>query len=204
MKKRLCVLLLLLTLLSACGGGETPTPTETPSPEPTPAPTEEAVTEEILSKGTGFLVTVSHGNGSTKYNYTITANDGSVIESASCPMQPKVAPIGKNLLGMRFYSDKGSWCRYYDIEKGLASRSFYGAFWDNGELVAYNDFEVNGCLMVESIFDENGYSYRCDIDSIAMELTIIAAVPSDDSSVLTVEYYLGKSGDRLTVELPLR
>ena len=205
MKKRLCVLALLLTLfMSACGGSETPTPTEAPSPVPTPTPTKEAVTEEILSKGTGFLITVSHGNGTTKYNYTITANDGTVIESASCPTQPQVAPIGKNLLGLRFSSDKGSWCRYYDVEKGLASRSFYGAFWDNGELVAYNDFEKNGCLAVESIFDENGYSHRAKIDSIAMELTIIAAVPSEDGSVLTVEYYLGRSGDRMTVELPLR
>ena len=170
---------------------------------PTPRPTPEHMTSEVLSKGTGFLITLLRGNGSVRYDYTITANDGTVIESASCPMQPKIAPVGQNLLGMRFYSEKRSWCRYYDIERGLASRSFYGAFWDNGKLVAYNDFETNGCLMVESIFDENGYAYRCDIDSTAMELTIIAAVPTDDGTALTVEYYLGKSGDRMTVSLPL-
>ena len=206
MKKLLCAVFIILALfLSACGAEEDPaepSPTQTAQPSPSPkAETDENVT--VLSKGTGFLITEVTSNSGTKYAYTVTANDGKEIESASCGMQPKVAPLAKDLIGIRFYSDKGSWCRYYDLERGIASQSFYGAFWDDGSLVAYNDFEYGRCLVVQSIFDEDGYCFKQHIEGDALELTVIAAVPKDDGSTLTVEYYLGKSGGRTTVELPL-
>ena len=192
MKKLLCLFLAatLLFALCACGDPEMPH-------------TDSGGSDEVISKGKGFVITLHRSDGGAKYRYTVTANDGTEIESASCPEQPKVAPLGENLLGIRFYTETDSWCRYYDLEKGRASESFFRAFWDNGKLVAYNDFEVSGKLIVRDIFDSSGYRFEQTVDSSAMELTVSAAVPNEDGTVLTVEYILGQSGGRNTVDIPL-
>lgn len=193
--KHLLVLLLLFAsvlMLSACGDEDTapPAPTNTPIP---------------ISSGKGFIINLVTTEDATKYEYTVTANDGTVIESASCLRQPKVKPLSPSLIGIRFYDDTGTrtWCRYYDIEKGIASRSYFSAFWDNGVVVAYNDFSNSGKLIVRDIFDDSGYYCEALIESNAMELIVTAAVPSEDGKTLTVEYLLGKSASAQTVGLPL-
>ena len=189
------VLLLLLLCLTACGS----------EPTPTPEPTATAKTgDEIISKGVGFVITLGRSSdGTPRYDYTVTATDGSVIESASCAMQPKVAPLGKELLGFRFYTEEKTWCRYYDLAKGVASPSYFGAFWDNGRLVAHNDHDKSGALVVCDIFDPAGFRYEAPLPEGATEVTVIAAVPSEDGSVLNVEYLTDLSDGRVTVTLPL-
>lgn len=194
MKKHLCLLFAVLLLFAMCACGEQEMPH---NPDDTGG-------DEVISKGKGFEITLHRTETSSKYYYTVTANDGTVIEHASAAEQPKVAPLGENLLGIRFYTETNSWCRYYDLESGKASESFFRAFWDNGKLVAYNDYEVSGKLIVRDIFDSSGYRFEQAVESSALELTVSAAVPSDDGSVLTVEYILGQSGDRNTVDIPLK
>ena len=194
----LCAVLLLMMLcITACG-------TE-PEPVKSPDPTPGKSGNEVISKGVGFVITLGKSSdGTPRYDYTVTANDGTVIESASCPVQPKVAPLSKTLLGFRFSNDERSWCRYYDIEKGVASPSYFGAFWDNGSLVAYNDYQKNGVLTVCDIFDPEGFRSEAKLPAGASELTVTAAVPSEDGSVLTVEYMSDLSADRWTAELALK
>lgn len=192
MKKPVSLFMCLLAVFSLCACGNVP-----------PAPQETDGAAEVVSKGTGFEVSQRRTDTGTKYYYTVTAADGSVIEHASCAEQPKVAPMKNGLLGIRFYTETDSWCRYYDLNKGLSSESFFRAFWDNGRLVAYNDFEQSGKLIVREIFSADGYRCEIPIEASEMELTVSAAVPSDDGSVLTVEYVLGRSGNRRTVDIPL-
>ena len=204
MKRFPAVLLALSCLFLVACGGEEPAETPAPSAEPTAAQTESTGKDrEIISKGDCFEVSLDRSGEIVRYDYVVKTTDGKVIESASCPQQPRVAPLSKTLLGFRFYNEDKTWCRYYDTEKGLASPSYFGAFWDNGKLVAYNDYEKNQKLVVRDIFDDSGYKYELPIDGAAMELIVVAAVPDEAGTSLTVEYLLGESSSRLTAQLPL-
>lgn len=192
MKKLFAVLLILLSLfLVGCGGDE---------PEAPPLNT-----PEILSKGTGFVVTLIRADdGSVKYGYTVTASDGSEIESAVCAYQPKVAKLKEGrLIGIRFYTDNDTFCRYYDLKEGLASQSYFGAFWDNGTLVGYNDFERSGKLIVCDIFNSDGYRYEKEIQSNAMELIVTGTSVSEDGKTLSVKFKMGESGYEQSAAMPL-
>lgn len=142
-------------------------------------------------------------DGNEKFSYTVKTHDGTVIESAVCANEPKVKPLSDDLLGVRFYTATDSFVRYYDIKGGRVSASYFGAFWDNGELLAYNDFEASGKLIVRDIFDDNGYRYEKEITSDAMELIVTSAEPTDDGETLVVKFKLGEHGAEKNVRLPL-
>lgn len=142
-------------------------------------------------------------DGNEKFSYTVKTHDGTVIESAVCANEPKVKPLNDDLLGVRFYTATDSFVRYYDIKGGRVSASYFGAFWDNGELLAYNDFEASGRLIVRDIFDDSGYRYEKEITSDAMELIVTSAEPTDDNETLVVKFKLGEHGAEKNVRLPL-
>lgn len=142
-------------------------------------------------------------DGNEKFSYTVKTHDGTVIESAVCANEPKVKPLNDDLLGVRFYTATDSFVRYYDIKGGRVSASYFGAFWDNGELLAYNDFEASGRLIVRDIFDDSGYRYEKEITSDAMELIVTSAEPTDDGETLVVKFKLGDHGSEKNVKLPL-
>lgn len=164
-------------------------------------PKETAVT---VTSGDCFEINKLHGeDGNEKFSYTVKTHDGTVIESAVCANEPKVKPLNDDLLGVRFYTASDSFVRYYDLKGGRVSASYFGAFWDNGELLAYNDFEKSGKLIVRDIFDDNGYRYEKEITSDAMELIVTSAEPTDDGETLIVKFKLGEHGAEKNVRLPL-
>ena len=142
-------------------------------------------------------------DGNEKFSYTVKTHDGTVIESAVCANEPKVKPSNDDLLGVRFYTATDSFVRYYDIKGGRVSASYFGAFWDNGELLAYNDFEASGKLIVRDIFDDNGYRYEKEITSDSLTLIVTSAEPTDDGETLVVKFKLGEHGAEKNVRLPL-
>ena len=189
-KASVIILALMLLFLTACGDK----PEET-KPEASPV---------VLSSGDGYEISMlKDENGSEKYAYTVKTHDGTVIESAISANQPKVKPLSPDLIGIRFYTDSDSFVRYYDLKTGKASESYFGAFWDNGKLLAFNDFERSGKLIVRDIFDDNGYRYEKDIQSDAMELIVTETKLSDDESTLTVYFKMGEHGSVKNVRLPL-
>ncbi len=193
MKKRLTALMLLmlmlmLMLLAACGED---TPAETPAPS--------AV---VLSKGDNYVITEEHSSGVTKYCYTITDNDGNEIESAICSTQPHAALINDKLLGVRFYVNDKTFCRYYDLENSRASESFFNAFWDDGKLVAYHDYNNGHRMMVRDIFDENGYYYELALDIQSLSISVISCEQDEETGELTVTYSYGDNSTEYTATLP--
>ena len=164
-------------------------------------PTETAVT---VTSGDCFEINKLKGeDGNEKFSYTVKTHDGTVIESAICANEPKVKPLNDDLLGVRFYTASDSFVRYYDLKGGRVSASYFGAFWDNGTLLAYNDFEKSGKLIVRDIFDDNGYRYEKEITSDAMELIVSSAEPTDDGETLVVKFKMGEHGAEKNVRLPL-
>lgn len=161
-------------------------------------------TAVAVTSGDCFEINKLKGeDGNEKFSYTVKTHDGTVIESAVCANEPKVKPLNDDLLGVRFYTDTDSFVRYYDLKGGKVSASYFGAFWDNGELLAYNDFEKSGKLIVRDIFDDNGYRYEKEITSDAMELIVTSAEPTDDNETLVVKFKLGEHGSEKNVRLPL-
>lgn len=192
MKKAAAILLAISVLfLVGCGSGD----------GDVKKPKETAVS---VTSGDCFEINKLKGeDGNEKFSYTVKTHDGTVIESAVCANEPKVKPLNDNLLGVRFYTATDSFVRYYDIKGGRVSASYFGAFWDNGELLAYNDFEKSGKLIVRDIFDDNGYRYEKEITSDAMELIVTSAEPTDDGETLVVKFKLGDHGAEKNVRLPL-
>ena len=161
-------------------------------------------TSTPLSSGDCFEISMLMGeDGNEKYSYTVKTHDGEVIESAVCANEPKVKPLNDDLLGVRFYTSTDSFVRYYDLKGGKVSASYFGAFWDNGKLLAYNDFEKSGKLIVRDIFDDSGYRYEEVIESDAMELIVTGAETNEDGNELEVKYTLGEHGAEKSVTLLL-
>ncbi len=191
MKKRIiAVMLLMLTLLAGCGED---TPAETPAPS-----------TAILSQGDCFVVAEDNSSGITKYSYTIKDKSRAELESAICANQPRVAVINDDLLGVRFYVNDKTFCRYYDLKNGRVSDSFFNAFWDNGKLVAYHDYDNGHRLMVRDMFDENGYYYELDLDIQALSITVTACEQNEETGDLTVKYTYGDGGAEYSATLPTR
>lgn len=193
MKTKLIPLLLIpALLLGGCSGGETDAEE---SPE---------VSGTILASGDCFTVEEERSDGVTKYTYTVTDRDGNVLESAACSAQPKVAVINDGLLGIRFYNDNGSFCRYYDIENGRVGGSYFNAFWDDGELVAYHDYSGGHRFIVRDIFDDDGYYYELEVDSLAVSLTVTECEQDEEDGSLAVKYVESEGGTEASITLPTR
>lgn len=191
MKKRiLAAMLLMLMLLSACGED---TPVETPEP-----------TGTVLAQDDNFVVTEDHSSGVTKYSYTIKDKAGNELESAICAKKPLVAEINDDLLGVRFYVNDKTFCRYYDLKNSRISESFFNAFWDNGKLVAYHDYDNGHRMMVRDMFDENGYYYEQDIDVQALSITVTACEQDEEMGELHVTYTYGDTGTEYEITLPTK
>lgn len=107
-------MLLMLMLLAGCGED---TPTETPAPS-----------AAILSQGDCFVVAEDHSSSVVKYSYTINDKSGAEIESAICAKQPRVAVINDDLLGVRFYVNDKTFCRYYDLKTAACPIRFSTPF----------------------------------------------------------------------------
>ena len=191
MKKTIfAAFLLCALLLTGCGGNETVSDTK---PE---------ATEVVLSAGDCFKVSEEHSNGVTRYSYSVTAKNGETLESALCTEQPQVAIINPDLLGIRFTSDEHFFCRYYDLKNGFVSESFFNAFWDNGKLVAYYNYDNGHRMVVRSIFDHGSYYYQTEIDCPSLELTVTSCELNEQTGELTVSYVYGAYNTKGTVKLP--
>ena len=181
--------LLCALLLTGCGGDEAENDTK---PE---------ATEVVLSAGDCFKVSEERSDGVTRYSYSVTAKNGETLESALCAEQPQVAVINPDLLGIRFTSDDRVFCRYYDLKNGFVSESFFNAFWDNGKLVAYYNYDNGHRMVVRSIFDHGSY-YQTEIDCPSLELTVTSCELNEQTGELTVSYVYGANNTKGTVKLP--
>ena len=191
MKKTIfAAFLLCALLLTGCGGDETENDTK---PE---------ATGVVLSAGDCFKVSEEHSNGVTRYSYSVTSKNGETLESALCAEQPQVAVINPDLLGIRFTSDGRVFCRYYDLKNGFVSESFFNAFWDNGKLVAYYNYDNGHRMVVRSIFDHGSYYYQTEIDCPSLELTVTSCELNEQTGELTVSYVYGAYNTKGTVKLP--
>lgn len=191
MKKTIfAAFLLCALLLTGCGGNKTVNDVK---PE---------ATGVVLSAGDCFKVSEEHSNGVTRYSYSVTAKNGETLESALCTEQPQVAIINPDLLGIRFTSDEHFFCRYYDLKNGFVSESFFNAFWDNGQLVAYYDYDNGHKMVVRSIFDHGSYYYQTEIDCPSWQLTVTSCELNEETGELTVGYVYGTNNTAGTVKLP--
>ena len=193
MKRRISVLFLavmLLSILSACS---------TDRPQSTPEPT-----AKVVASGDCFEVTGTRSDGVTRYAYTVRDKSGNELESAVCSEQPRVAVINKDLLGIRFYVDGKTFCRYYDLKNSRVSESFFNAFWDNGKLVAYHDYSRSHSIVVREIFDPDGYRAEQKLDLPALTITITACEQDEESGEITVKYIYGDLETEGSVVLPTR
>lgn len=191
MKKRIAaIMLLMLMLLAGCGED---TPAETPAPS-----------AAILSQGDCFVVAEDNSSGITKYSYTIKDKSGAELESAICANQPRVAVINDDLLGVRFYVNDKTFCRYYDLKNSRVSESFFNAFWDNGKLVAYHDYDNGHRMMVRDMFNANGYYYEKELDVQALSITVTACEQNEETGELNVTYTYGDTGTEHEITLPTK
>ena len=110
--------------------------------------------------------------------------------------------INPDLLGIRFTSDDRVFCRYYDLKNGFVSESFFNAFWDNGKLVAYYNYDNGHRMVVRSIFDHGSYYYQTEIDCPSLELTVTSCELNEQTGELTVSYVYGANNTKGTVKLP--
>lgn len=192
MKKTiLAAFLLCALLLAGCGdNGDT-----TVEPE---------ATGTVISSGDNFEVTEKTSDGVTRYGYTVTDKNGETLESALCAEKPKAVVINPDLIGIRFSSDEHMFCRYYDLKNGIVSESFFNAFWDDGKLVAYNDYEDGHKMVVRSIFDYGSYYYETEVDCPSWKLTIVSCEQNEQTGELTVGYVYGEDNSATgTVKLRL-
>ncbi len=151
---------------------------------------------EILINNPNFTLTKLTGkDGIVKYNYVVTDENGKVLENALCTEEPRIALINKDLVGVRFTADGHSFSRYYDIQKGIISRSFKNAFWDNGVFVASNDYDNGHYFVIQDIFNRNGYCYKTEIESASWQITVIGSELSEDGTELLVTYVHGDGSD---------
>lgn len=196
MKRAALTLLLCALLLCACG---------TDAPEASPSPDTE--TAKVIASGECFTVEEIVGEKVTKYYYTVTAEDGTVLESAYCAERPKVSQVSEGLVGMRFTDDNHVWTRYYDTKNGVVSKSFMNAFWSDGTLVAYSSYDDDVILVVRDIFDDNGFRSETPADCLLWSVHVVAAEPSEDGKLLNVEYVEGDGenpdAEIKTAKLPL-
>ena len=191
MKKRTAaVMLLVLMLLSGCGED---TPAETPAP-----------TGTILAQGESFVVVEERGGGVTVYSCAIMGTAGKELESAICAKQPLVAAINDDLLGVRFYVNDKTFCRYYDLKNSRVSESFFNAFWDNGKLVAYHDYDNGHRMMVRDMFKANGYYYEQKLEVQAQSITDTACDQNEETGELNVTYTYGDTGTEYEITLPTK
>lgn len=194
MKKTiLAALLLCALLLTGCGdnGGDSAT-------EPEDNGT-------VISSGDYFKVIEQTKDGVTRYSYSVTDKNGETLESALCAEQPKVAAINPDLIGVRFTDGEHMFCRYYDLKNGMVSESYFNAFWDDGTLVAYNDYENGHKMVVRSIFDYGSYYHETEVDCPAWKLTVVSCEQNEDTGELTVGYVYGEQNESTgTVKLPTR
>ncbi len=184
------VMLLMLLLLTACGED---VPAETPEP-----------TGTVISNGDNYSVVEEHSSGVTKYSYTISDKAGNVLESALCSKQPRVAEINDDLLGVRFYVNDKTFCRYYDLKNSRVSESFFNAFWDDGRLVAYHVYENGHRMTVRDMFDDNGYFYELDLDIQSLTISVTSCEQNEETGELTVKYSSGDEGTEHSVTLPTK
>lgn len=180
MKKFVLPLLLCLLMLCAC------------SSDPHAAIDDlDNETVKVISSGDCFAIEEIQDGSVVKYRYTVTGQNGDVLESALCAERPLVSQVSSDLIGMRFTDGNNRWTRYFDTKDMRVSESFMNAFWSDGTLVAYSAFDGDVYMTVRSIFDDNGFSSVTTLDSISWTVYVLATEVSEDGSELTVEYVEG-------------
>lgn len=166
--------------------------------------------ERVISSTANCRITeITNEDNSIKYFYAVTDNGGNVMEQAFCAGQPQVAQVSDKLLGVRFTLEGHVFVRYFDLEKGVVSRTFKNAFWGSDTLVATHDYDndTGHYFEVQEIFDEDGYYFRKDITCSNIQLTVIATQESTDGKSIYVKYVPGdgsnKNAYKSTVNIPI-
>lgn len=194
MKRILSILLAALLALSLCACGD--------DAEDSPHKESDEKSKLLISGDNYEVYTVTDAEG-TKYEFTVTANDGSVLQTALCAEAPRAARSGESVLGMRFTNGQKSFCRYFELEQKLCSEAYFNAFWDNGELVGVHS-TVNGeqyIRLIDIFSGEVFFEKGLGLDS--MELLISSTELSEDGSELTVVYAGGENTREYTLVIEL-
>ncbi|MDO4816135.1 MAG: hypothetical protein Q4A83_05975 [Bacillota bacterium] len=197
MKKFAAIICMAAAVLALCACNDT-TPVEGQ---------ENSKTEgTVVVESSNFTVTKLTGeDGIVKYSYEVKSRDGEIMEHALCAEQPRIAQINDDLVGIRFTANDHTFSRYYDIKNGVVSDSVKNAFWDNGELVASNDYDNGHYFLVQNIF--GGEVSRTEIQCSSWQITVLATEINKDGTVLSVSYVQGDGSDAKarinTVRLPL-
>lgn len=192
-KKLIALLLAAVMALALCACGEDEKPPRKENDEES----------EVLASGDNFeVLSVTNANG-TKYEFTVTANDGSVMQHALCPEAPRVAQSAENVLGIRFTNGEKIFVRFFQLEEKLCSAAYFDAFWDNGELLGRH-CSKNGeqYIQLVDIF-EGDVVYEKALGLESLTLVISAAELSEDESELSVTYAGGESSREYTLKIDL-
>lgn len=180
-------------LLAACGQDDVAIPTAEPKAQ-----------ETVLSSGECFEVKQERSGGDVRYIYTVKDKSGETIENASCANEPRVAIINSSLLGVRFFADGSTFCRYYDVQNGRVSDSYFNAFWDNGKLVAYHDYDGGHRFIVRDIFDADGYYYEKPVDVFSASISVTKCEYDEDNATLNVTYSYNDGRFSESIALPTK
>lgn len=185
--KKSCLLivsLLIILILCACGKADTKVPEEAEKSDKG----EEIVSEE------NYSVFEEDGPEGKRYYYEIKANDGTVMENVYTHDKPVISERDKNIYSVLFFTDGKYFCRYYNVDTKEMTESFSRVFWDNGKVLARQNFAGDRSIVVQSIFDDS-YCEETLIDCIMSQFTVLAASLSEDGKTLNVTYIPGNGGD---------
>ena len=194
----ICIAMALL-FLCACHDGS-----------PAEAPEDSSSAERVITHTKNCKITeITDDKNFIKYLYEVTDKNGNVMEQAYCAQQPRAAQVSDSLLGVRFTLEGHTFVRYYDLEKGIISRTFKNPFWGNDTLVATHDYDndTGHYFEVQDIFNEDGYYFRKDIVCSSIQITVTATQESTDGKSIYIKYVPGDGSNKhayaSTVSVPI-
>lgn len=191
-KRSIALLLAAMLMLTLCACGD----------EEKPRKESDEKSTLLISEANYEVYSITDAEG-VKYEFTVTANDGSVLQNALCSEAPRAARSAADVLGMRFTKGESSFCRFFELEEKLCSDAYFNAFWDNGELVGVY-CAINGeqhIRLVDIFSGDIVYDKGLGLESL--ELLISSAELNEDGSELTVIYAGGENTREYTLRIEL-